>query len=182
MYYDSQWIEIGGTGSGARMHVSTTPPDSQLEGSLWFDSNIAKTFIYYDSQWVDIGDIVSSSNVGVSSIDTEELVDGSVTEAKLASSAVSSSKLGSSSVIENKIATNAVTTTKILDGAVTSAKLANGVIPQSLGTGATVQFQNLTLTRKPYCSRNYHHCKRQHSFGERFIYNFECKYFWRTDP
>jgi len=163
LYYDSQWIEIGGTGSGARMHVSTTPPDSQLEGSLWFDSNIAKTFIYYDSQWVDIGDIVSSSNVGVSSIDTEELVDGSVTEAKLASSAVSSSKLGSSSVIENKIATNAVTTTKILDGAVTSAKLANGVIPQSLGTGATVQFQNLTLTRKSCGSGNYHDREFQHS-------------------
>lgn len=158
MYYDSQWIEIGGTASGARMQVGDNPPTSPLDGSLWFNSTTAETFIYYDSHWIEVGDIASSADISDAAITESKLASNSVTTAKISDSSVTTSKLNDLSVTEAKISTNAVTTTKILDGAVTSAKLANGVIPQSLGTAATVQFQDLTLTRKLNGSRNYNNC------------------------
>ena len=55
VYYDSQWIEVGGVGTGARMVSSSSAPASPLEGSMWFDTDTAQTFVYYDSSWVEIG-------------------------------------------------------------------------------------------------------------------------------
>ena len=55
VYYDSQWIEIGGVGTGARMVSSSSAPASPLEGSMWFDTDTAQTFVYYDSSWIEIG-------------------------------------------------------------------------------------------------------------------------------
>ena len=55
VYYDSQWIEVGGVGTGARMVSSSSPPASPLEGSMWFDTDTAQTFVYYDSSWIEIG-------------------------------------------------------------------------------------------------------------------------------
>jgi len=146
LYYDSHWVEIGGTASGARMQVSDTAPSSPLDGSLWFNSTTAETFIYYDSQWIEVGDIASSAQIADAAITEAKLANSSVTSAKLSNGSVTTAKIEDSSVTEAKLAANSVTTAKILDGAVTSAKLANGVIPQTLGTSATVQFQNLTLT------------------------------------
>jgi len=165
MYYDSHWVEIGGTASGARMQVSDSAPTSPLDGSLWFNSTTAETFIYYDSQWIEVGDIASSAEISDAAVTESKLANGSVTTAKISDSAVTTAKINDSAVTEAKISANAVTSGKILDGAVTSAKLANGVIPQSLGTAATVQFQNLTLTRKSHCSRNHYHRQFQHPFG-----------------
>jgi len=164
MYYDSHWVEIGGTASGARMQVSDSAPTSPLDGSLWFNSTTAETFIYYDSHWVEVGDIASSAEIADASVGEAKLASNSVTTSKISNSSVTTSKIDDSAITEIKIAGNAITTTKILDGAVTSAKLANGVIPQSLGTAATVQFQNLTLTRKSYRSRNYYYRKFKHTF------------------
>jgi len=55
IYYDSQWVEVGGSTGGAVMQVSSSAPGSPLEGRMWFDSDTAQTFVYYDSQWVEIG-------------------------------------------------------------------------------------------------------------------------------
>ena len=55
VYYDSFWVEIGGTSGGAKMYVSQTAPSSPLEGQLWFKSDTAQTFAYYDSFWVEVG-------------------------------------------------------------------------------------------------------------------------------
>jgi len=63
IYYDSFWVEVSGdTGpqgpagpTGANISVSSNSPASPTEGSLWFDSDTAQTFVYYDSQWVEIG-------------------------------------------------------------------------------------------------------------------------------
>jgi hypothetical protein len=55
VYYDSQWIEVGGVGTGARMVSSSSAPSSPLEGSMWFDTDTAQTFVYYDSSWIEIG-------------------------------------------------------------------------------------------------------------------------------
>jgi len=43
------------------MFVSPSAPTSPVEGTLWFDSDSAQTFIHYDSQWVEIGDIINST-------------------------------------------------------------------------------------------------------------------------
>jgi hypothetical protein len=55
VYYDSFWVEIGGTSGGAKMYVSETAPSTPLEGQLWFNSDTAQTFAYYDSFWVEVG-------------------------------------------------------------------------------------------------------------------------------
>ena len=55
VYYDSFWVEIGGTSGGAKMYVSETAPSTPLEGQLWFKSDTAQTFAYYDSFWVEVG-------------------------------------------------------------------------------------------------------------------------------
>lgn len=138
------------------MQVGDSAPTSPLDGSLWFNSTTAETFIYYDSFWIEIGDISSSAQISDAAITESKLANNSVTTTKISDSSITTLKLNDSAVTENKILANAITTTKILDGAVTSAKLASGVIPQSLGTAATVQFQDLTLTRKSNCSGNHY--------------------------
>ena len=64
VYYDSQWIEVGGVGVGARMVSSSSAPASPLEGSMWFDTDTAQTFVYYDSSWIEIG--ASGVTAGIS--------------------------------------------------------------------------------------------------------------------
>lgn len=54
--------------------------------------------------------------------------DGTVTEAKLASSAVSAAKIASSAVTEAKIASGAVTAAKIAANAVTASQIASGAV------------------------------------------------------
>jgi hypothetical protein len=50
-------ISIAGGGGGGAS-ISTTAPVSPSAGDLWYNSNLARTFVYYDdgssSQWVDV--------------------------------------------------------------------------------------------------------------------------------
>ena len=57
------------------MFVNSSAPTSPVEGTLWFNSTTAQTFIYYDSQWVEIGDIVNGSQT------IDELNDVTITSA-----------------------------------------------------------------------------------------------------
>ncbi len=67
---------------------------------------------------------------GADGIATANLVDASVTNAKLGTSAVTRAKILDGEVIEDKIATDAVSTTKIVDLNVTTGKIAaNAVTP-----------------------------------------------------
>ncbi len=43
----------GPAGEDGRYIVSTTAPTGAVEGDVWFDSTIGRTFIYYDSFWVE---------------------------------------------------------------------------------------------------------------------------------
>ena len=58
VYYDSQWIDIGGT-SVANVAASSAAPSSPAVGDMWLDTDTLQTFVYYDdgntSQWVEIG-------------------------------------------------------------------------------------------------------------------------------
>ena len=64
------------------------------------------------------GDVVCSQCVGTNGDGTNDIKDGSVTNAKIASSAVTNSKIGSGAVSASKIAAGAVTSSKIADGTI----------------------------------------------------------------
>ncbi len=65
VYYDSAWIDIGGT-SVANISMSDTAPSSPANGDIWFETDTGKTFVYYDDgssqQWVEIGAASSSAS------------------------------------------------------------------------------------------------------------------------
>ena len=99
--------------------VSATPPSSPVDGDRWYDSASGRTYVYYEdvdsSQWVEASpahlgssapQITSISNAQVASnagieqsklnlaINTSELADGAVTNAKVdAAAAIDSTKL-----------------------------------------------------------------------------------------
>jgi hypothetical protein len=52
----STWVVAQGSGGGGGVIVSATAPENPDEGTYWFDSNTAKSYIYYDSFWVEVGD------------------------------------------------------------------------------------------------------------------------------
>jgi hypothetical protein len=49
-------IAQGSGGGGGGVVVSDTAPANPDEGTYWFDSTTAKSYIYYDSFWVEVGD------------------------------------------------------------------------------------------------------------------------------
>ena len=55
VYYDSAWVEIGGSSGGARMQVLAGAPSNPLEGTMWFNSETGGTYVYYGSNWIEIG-------------------------------------------------------------------------------------------------------------------------------
>jgi hypothetical protein len=55
VYYDSQWVEIGGPSNGATILINDTAPTSPLEGQLWYESDTGATFVYYGGAWVEVG-------------------------------------------------------------------------------------------------------------------------------
>lgn len=71
----------------------------------------------------------------VNAIDSDKLVDGSVTAGKIGSGAVTEAKIATGAVSADKLASNAVTKAKILDANVTSAKLASGAALANIGAG-----------------------------------------------
>lgn len=50
------WVVAQGSGGGGGVIVSATAPTSPDEGTYWFDSTTAKSYIYYDNFWVEVGD------------------------------------------------------------------------------------------------------------------------------
>jgi hypothetical protein len=76
VYYDSSWVEIGGSTAGARMLVSSGSPSSPLEGIIWFDSDTAQTFVYYDGQWIEIG--ASAMSAAVSTVAPDSPITGQI--------------------------------------------------------------------------------------------------------
>ena len=50
------WVVAQGSGGGGGVVVSATAPADPDEGTYWFDSTTAKSYIYYDNFWVEVGD------------------------------------------------------------------------------------------------------------------------------
>ena len=98
------------------------------------------------SQWTRVTLIKRGTNSwvltgGSSEVQTAEIEDGAVTEAKLASSAVTESKIASGAVTEAKLASGAVTSAKIADGTIVNADVnASAAIELSkLASGTSAQ-------------------------------------------
>ena len=89
------------------------------------------TETFDSTKWFEVADLSASAAIE----------DGSITEAKLASSAVTADKIGALAVTTTKIASQAVTNSKLANGAVTRAKvddsagpdLAALILPAGLG-------------------------------------------------
>lgn len=71
---------------------------------------------------------ITSSKIADSAITSNKLVNEAVTTDKIRNLSVTNSKIADGAITFDKIANNAVTTTKILDSAITSAKIADGTI------------------------------------------------------
>ena len=65
-YNGSAWTAASAASGGSTVTASTTPPASPSTGSIWFDSNTAKTYVYYDSFWVEIGGTSGGAKMYVS--------------------------------------------------------------------------------------------------------------------
>lgn len=76
IYYDSTWIEVGGSTNGAIMQVNASAPTTPTEGTMWFDSDTAQTFVYYDGQWIEIG--ASAMAAAVSDTAPNSPIDGQI--------------------------------------------------------------------------------------------------------
>lgn len=50
----TEWVVAQGSGGGGGVVVSDTAPADPTEGTYWFDSTTAKSYIYYDSYWVEV--------------------------------------------------------------------------------------------------------------------------------
>lgn len=97
-------------------------------------------------QTVNITDnAVTQAKIASSAVGTNQIADGAVTAGKIATGAVTETKLDNSAVTANKLATNAVTTDKINTGAVTETKIANGAVTVDKMSAAALAQPLLTL-------------------------------------
>src|SRR5690606_3874065 len=71
---------------------------------------------------------ITSDKILDGTVQTDDLADASVSEAKIANDAVTTSKVADENITADKLASNAVSTTKIADDAVTSEKILDGTV------------------------------------------------------
>lgn len=65
-------------GSGGGLTVSASAPAGAVEGSMWFDSDTAQTYVYYDSSWVEIGGAAGGARFQVSASTPAAPLEGTV--------------------------------------------------------------------------------------------------------
>lgn len=63
VYYDSQWVEVGASGTAA--YVSDTAPSNPISGQFWYNSSEGGTYVYYDSVWVEVGALAINSLLSI---------------------------------------------------------------------------------------------------------------------
>src|SRR5690606_28394635 len=71
---------------------------------------------------------ITSDKILDGTVQTDDLADASVSEAKIANDAVTTSKVADENITDDKLASDAVSTTKIADDAVTSEKILDGTV------------------------------------------------------
>jgi len=112
------------------------PSDSDpanFEGRTWFDADAGLLWTYSNGAWSHIeADVldgsITSAKLADAAVTASKLMDSAVTALKLADAAVEANKIATGAVLSAKIADNAVTVSKIIDGAVAAAKIATGAV------------------------------------------------------
>ncbi len=86
---------------------------------------VSNGYSYYAQTAEDANKLggVAASNYAVLPIETDEIRDGAVTNAKIADNAITSDKIQDGQIFNDDLADNAVTTNKILDGTIQMADL-----------------------------------------------------------
>lgn len=109
---------------------SATAPAAPANGQLWTDSTSAPSVLkrWDGTRWETLGEILDGS------ITTAKLADGAVTTLKLADGAVTGDKLADDSVDGAAIVDGEVGTAALADASVTDAKLAGSIALGKLAT------------------------------------------------
>lgn len=126
----------------ATLNSGSTAPTTTYAYMLWADTtnNLLKMRNAANTGWNTVGSFDASSFLATS------VVDGSISEAKIATGAVTVNKIGALAVTDAKLADNSVTTAKILDANVTPAKLSQPLTRETAKTtttGTTCDFTNI---------------------------------------
>lgn len=108
------------------------------EADSWVAKSINASVVIYDNGGTtaptfgiaphDHTSASSGGDLGADTVDTTQLVDDAVTQAKIDSGAVGTTELADLAVTSGKLASNAVTTDKITDANVTLAKMATNSV------------------------------------------------------
>lgn len=129
---------------------SATAPTAPATGQLWTDTTGGTSVLkrWNGTRWETLGEILDGS------ITTAKLADGAVTAAKLAADSVTAAKLADGAVDTaalqddavnaDKLADDAVTEDKIADGAVTADKIAPGAVGAASIPDGTLSGAKLT--------------------------------------
>lgn len=129
------------------------PTSNVVPYQSWMDTtnNILKMRNGSSTAWIDIYDTAAETPfIAAGAVDTTELADASVTEAKIDTGAVTETKIGDLAVTNGKLADASVSNAKISNYTVTSGKLAlNAVIESRIEDGAVTAVKINDTTRKP---------------------------------
>jgi hypothetical protein len=132
-------VHLGNT-TLAGMTVDVPPPvfaNPKIYLRVWFsDGSIAPVLTTPDTRIVSVGYAMIAATVVDGTITETKLADGAVTAVKLATDAITTSALLNGSVTTEKLAANAVTSDKLAIGSVTGRELAEDINIGGVGTGA----------------------------------------------
>lgn len=125
------WVN-GATGANEVYDIISSS-DMRLGGQLIMGTNNIVDVGSLQAADITTGTLYVTDLSGTGVVDEDNIKNGAVTEAKIASNAATTAKIKNGAVTEAKISTNAVSSTKIKNGAVTSAKIAtNAVTPDEI--------------------------------------------------
>lgn len=121
-----------------RLHQLAAAPGTPVEGQFFYDTVNKRAFIWNGTAWIDFGsiidgtvtnaklaaDAVTQAKIADNAVGTAEIIDGAVTRAKHAANSVDASKIVDGSVGTAELAAGAVTAAKIGNGEITTTQIA----------------------------------------------------------
>ncbi|MEO0125079.1 MAG: hypothetical protein ABIK99_02255, partial [candidate division WOR-3 bacterium] len=110
---------------------------------------VSNGYSYYAQTAEDANKLggIAAGNYAVLPIETDEIQDGAVTNAKIADNAITSDKIQDGQIFNDDLADNAVTTGKILDGTIQMADLSFTPATRPLSPGvSTAEIQDGAVT------------------------------------
>jgi len=106
---------------------------NNFEGRTYVNTLTGVLWTYHDGHWGHIeadvlDDSITTAKLADSAVTADKLMNAAVTALKIADSAVQANKIATGAVLESKLADNAVTVNKIAAAAVNATKLADGSV------------------------------------------------------